>query len=120
MLAFTPLRARLCAASPRDASTAAANAPPENQCVRKPWCVRGYRHNGRGGHCSDNPDATYIAPPSVTMQCERHPLCTRGYRHGGNGGHCSIPRTEEEPGPPEGSLDALAALRLPERFDAQI
>ena len=35
-----------------------------SQCERSPWCVRGFKHGGKGGHCSANAALACVAAPS--------------------------------------------------------
>ena len=79
-----------------------------NQCQHNALCVRGYKHNGRGGHCllstskegKARPPNPPPPPPRIDSrqpaksQCDRNPLCIRGYKHMGQGGHCNIVRDE--------------------------
>ena len=71
-------------AEPPDPSAAGkGGGPAPGQCERNPLCVRGFRHGGKGGHCSlrkePKPSKAAAAAGLVPGQCERSPLCVRGF-----------------------------------------
>lgn len=67
------------------------------QCKRHHDCVRGYNHQGFGGHCKIQPGhgrRSKLHGDVIIGQCERHPECVRGLRHMGHGGMCKLKKQE--------------------------